>query len=195
MCSTAIPKVVLMWMWNCWYGIWGQAYSENEPGMAHIIYIFYLSKLYEFFDTAIMFMKGNLNQVTFLHVYHHASISLIWWLISYIAPGGDAWYSVMLNSFVHVVMYSYYLVAILVGKDTKKRKKYLWWGKYLTLFQMAQFVSMMVQAIYGLFYSPYCQFMNKVLFWYMCTLLYLFGQFFVQKHLAGSTTLRKQKAV
>jgi hypothetical protein len=36
-----------------------------------------------------MLMKGNLNQVSFLHVYHHVSISCIWWVIAYAAPGGD----------------------------------------------------------------------------------------------------------
>lgn len=66
------------------------------------MWVFYVSKLYEFLDTAIMLLKGNLQQVSFLHVYHHFSIASIWWLIAYSAPGGDAWYSVMLNSLVHV---------------------------------------------------------------------------------------------
>ena len=55
------------------------------------------------------------------------------YIISYYAPGGDAWYSVMLNPVVHVVMYTYYLIASFV-KEPAARKKYLWWGKYLTQF-------------------------------------------------------------
>ena len=35
-----------------------------------------------------------------LHVYHHATISFIWWMITYTAPGGDAYFSAALNSFV-----------------------------------------------------------------------------------------------
>ena len=81
-----------------------------------------------------------------LHVYHHATISFIWWMITYTAPGGDAYFSAALNSFVvrtasgtpcsrlahhrlltcllprpwqHVLMYTYYLMAILLGKDPK----------------------------------------------------------------------------
>ena len=56
-----------------------------------------------------------------LHVYHHASISFIWWMITHTAPGGDAYFSAALNSFVHVLMYTYYLLAILLGKDPKAR--------------------------------------------------------------------------
>ena len=37
----------------------------------------------------IMLAKGNYKQVSFLHTYHHVSISLIWWIIAYTAPGGD----------------------------------------------------------------------------------------------------------
>ncbi|KFB53505.1 AGAP004372-PA-like protein [Anopheles sinensis] len=38
----------------------------------------------------------------------------------------------MLNSFVHIVMYFYYMVAAL----GPKYQKYIWWKKYLTAFQM-----------------------------------------------------------
>lgn len=62
-----------------------------------------------------------MRQVTLLHVYHHASISFIWWMITNTAPGGDAYFSAALNSFVHVVMYLYYLLAILLGKENKAR--------------------------------------------------------------------------
>lgn len=93
-----------------------------------------------------MLAKGNLQQVSLLHVYHHASISCIWWLITYSAPGGDAYFSAALNSLVHVVMYAYYLLAILLGRDARARARYLFWGKYLTQFQMAQFVANLVQV-------------------------------------------------
>jgi elongation of very long chain fatty acids protein 4 len=61
-------------------------------------------------------------QVTVLHVYHHASISFIWWMITHTAPGGDAYFSAALNSLVHVLMYTYYLLAILLGKDPRVRR-------------------------------------------------------------------------
>ena len=42
----------------------------------------------------------------------------------------------MINSFVHMVMYSYYALAAL----GPAYQKYLWWKKYLTVFQMVSFV-------------------------------------------------------
>ncbi len=57
-----------------------------------------------------------------------------------------AYYSCALNSFVHVLMYTHYLLAAMLGKNMKARRKYLWWSRYLTQFQMFQFVTMMVQV-------------------------------------------------
>lgn len=60
--------------------------------------------------------------MSLLHVYHHASISVIWWTITHTAPGGDAYFSAALNAFVHVIMYTYYLLAIVVGKNEQARE-------------------------------------------------------------------------
>ena len=85
----------------------------------------------------------QVQQVSLLHVYHHASIAPIWWIIARSAPGGEAYvpcfgridsalglaagtvfatsapglhcryWSAGLNSLVHVIMYSYYCAAAL----------------------------------------------------------------------------------
>ena len=111
-----------------------------------------------------MLLKNNLKQVSFLHVYHHATISFMWWMIAHRAPGGDAYFSAALNSWVHVCMYTYYLMAVLIGKDEKKRKRYLWWGRYLTQMQMAQFALNLLQSVYTSLYSPYPKFISHILF-------------------------------
>ena len=61
------------------YSVWGNEYNPKETAMAHYIWVFYVSKMYEFLDTFIMLIKNNLKQVSFLHVYHHATISFVWW--------------------------------------------------------------------------------------------------------------------
>lgn len=47
-----------------------------------------------------------------------------------------------LNSFVHIIMYSYYFVAGL-GPEFQK---YLWWKKYLTLLQLVSNISIYFTA-------------------------------------------------
>jgi hypothetical protein len=66
--------------------------------MAKYIWLFYFSKADEFFDTVIMVLRKNNHQITFLHVYHHCSIFVIWWLVTYIAPNGESYFSAALNS-------------------------------------------------------------------------------------------------
>eukprot|EP00227_Mantoniella_beaufortii_P012391 CAMPEP_0197605610 /NCGR_PEP_ID=MMETSP1326-20131121/43431_1 /TAXON_ID=1155430 /ORGANISM="Genus nov. species nov., Strain RCC2288" /LENGTH=293 /DNA_ID=CAMNT_0043173433 /DNA_START=72 /DNA_END=953 /DNA_ORIENTATION=+ len=176
------------------YTLWGNAYEPSQTALAHYIWVFYVSKIYEFVDTFIMLLKNNLKQVTFLHVYHHATISFIWWMIAHRAPGGDAYFSAALNSWVHVCMYTYYLMAVLIGKDEKRRKKYLWWGRYLTQMQMFQFFLNLCQAVYCSLYSPYPKFVSNLLFVYMISLLGLFGHFYYTKHVSPKEKKEQIKA-
>ncbi len=42
--------------------------------------------------------------------------------------------------------YTYYLLSTLLGRDQRLKRTYLWWGRYLTQFQMFQFVTNMGQV-------------------------------------------------
>ncbi len=86
-------------------------------------------------------------------------------------------------------MYTYYFTAAALGKDDKKKRRFLWWGRYLTQFQMFQFVTMMIQGTYcSLVATQYPVFLSKLLVGYMMTLLALFANFYVQKHFGGRKT-------
>lgn len=52
----------------------------------------------------------------------------------------------MVNSFIHVLMYSYYGLAAL-GPSVAK---YLWWKKYLTILQLIQFTTALILGINGI---------------------------------------------
>eukprot|EP01147_Barroeca_monosierra_P002131 gene2131-8013_t len=58
----------------------------------------------------------------------------LWWIAARMAPGGQSAYPSAINACVHVVMYSYYLLAAL-GPSLQP---YLWWKQYLTQLQLAQ---------------------------------------------------------
>jgi hypothetical protein len=105
--------------------------------------------------------------------------------VTYLAPNGEAYYSAALNSFIHVVMYGYYLLSGLGFKQVSFVKK------YITMMQMTQFMTMMIQATYdivkGLTFGykdlqkgekPYPLGLSILLWFYMVTMLGLFYNFF-----------------
>ena len=183
------------------YSLFGNGvdHSAEGYGMARILYIFYLSKILEFLDTVIMCLKKNFHQITFLHVYHHASIFFIWWVIVYFAPGGEAYFSAALNSWVHVVMYGYYLWSTYAPKLAEgKRPGWThpaFYKRYITGMQMTQFSVMMLQATYDLIFpSAYPRFCVWILFLYMWTMLGLFANFFIQSYLRGGKKGAKKES-
>lgn len=62
----------------------------------------------DFFDTFFIVARGSWAQFSFLHVYHHSSIFFIYWALTVMAYDGDVYYTIIANSFVHLVMYYYY---------------------------------------------------------------------------------------
>lgn len=58
----------------------------------------------------------------------------VWWGVKFF-PGGQSTFFGFLNTFVHIIMYGYYMLAAMGPKV----QKYLWWKKYLTLLQMVNF--------------------------------------------------------
>lgn len=150
-------------------------YKESELGMTRIIWIFYFSKIPEFIDTFIMVLKKNDRQISFLHQYHHVTIFSIWWCVTYFYPCGEAYFSAAQNSFVHVIMYSYYFFSTLGYRFA--------WKAVITYAQMTQFLLNMVQAAYDIWIvkvNPV--WLMELLFYYMISLLVLFGNYLrVQK--------------
>jgi hypothetical protein len=60
-------------------------------GHANVVITLHLSSTLRLLEglQIIMVLKRNTRQITFLHVYHHSSIALIWWIIAYHALGGE----------------------------------------------------------------------------------------------------------
>lgn len=73
-----------------------------------------------------------MNQVSFLHLYHHSMMPICAWIGARFLPGGHGTLLGLINSFIHIIMYTYYLLASL----GPQYQKYLWWKKHLTAMQM-----------------------------------------------------------
>ncbi|KAL6435981.1 hypothetical protein ACFW04_005661 [Cataglyphis niger] len=149
--------------------------------IAHAVWWYYFSKLLEFCDTFFFILRKKDNQLSFLHVYHHSTMFSLWWIGIKWVPSGSTFLPAMVNSFIHVLMYSYYGLAAL-GPSVAK---YLWWKKYLTILQLIQFTSALILGINGI--RSGCDFplwMQYALVIYMLSFIVLFGNFYAKAYIA-----------
>ncbi|CAL7952348.1 unnamed protein product [Xylocopa violacea] len=116
------------------------SYSPMALRMANTCWWYFISKFTEFFDTIFFILRKKNQQVTTLHVIHHGIMPFSVWMGLKFTPGGHSTFFALLNTFVHIIMYFYYMLAAM-GPEYQK---YIWWKKYLTTFQMVQFVLIMV---------------------------------------------------
>lgn len=115
--------------------------TEYKPILvAHVLYA--SLKLLDLLDTVcsslilvvnqfqIFFvLRKKQHQASFLHVHHHVFMVLCTWLMAKFFPVNYSLFCMFLNSFVHSIMYSYYLA-------TTWTKVEISWKKYITLIQI-----------------------------------------------------------
>lgn len=169
--------------WGC--GKFGGDIRLSPRRGIYLGYLFFLTKLIELLDTVFFVLRKKKEQVTFLHVFHHSIVPIFCWIGIKLAPGGPNGFFPLVNSFIHVIMYSYYALTTFGPRV----QPYLWWKKYLTRLQMIQFVLVMINAA-KTFMSQDCKF--PLLFSYLqavvaCAFLVLFAMFYRDAY------LKKQK--
>ncbi len=153
--------------------------------LAHIFWVFYIQKFWEFFDTWFFILRKSFRQVTFLHVFHHSSITLVVGLIWPHDFNADMYLPILLNAFVHVLMYSHYMVSAL-GMPTP-------WRPYLTSIQLTQFILIATQSGIAMYRGDGCgvgYFAKFILVIYMASMLILFGNFFLQSYVLKKDSAR-----
>lgn len=93
------------------------------------MYIFYLSKFYEFIDTFLIILSKRTPIV--LHWYHHfITLILVW--IGMSTGTALQWLGIVTNGGVHIFMYFYYMISAMGFNP--------WWKRYVTSIQIVQFV-------------------------------------------------------
>ena len=117
-------------------------YYFQNPHFETINYYFYLSKYYEFFDTFLLYL--NNKTPIFLQKYHHIGAVMSWHLM-YVYKVDVIWMATILNSFVHTIMYAYYLGCLLKVNQVRFVKQ------YITSLQLCQFFLLYVNFY---FYRP-----------------------------------------
>merc|ERR1712150_202043 len=155
--------------------------------MASVSWWFFFSKIIELADTVFFIMRKKDEQLTFLHVYHHFTMIINWWMAVKWVPVGQSFFVGSINSFVHMLMYTYYALAAL----GPHMQKYLWWKRYMTRIQLIQFVLVVSHTGYSMF-KPcnYPWLYNYITFYYTWTVLFLFLHFYYNTYV-----LKKSKSI
>ncbi|GLH03290.1 hypothetical protein R5R35_002941 [Gryllus longicercus] len=166
-------------------------FSRNPHAMrvARGVYVYFIAKLTELLDTVFFVLRKKEKQVSFLHLYHHTVMPMISWGCTKYYPGGHGTFIGVINSFVHIIMYTYYLLAAL----GPRWQKYLWWKKYITTMQMAQFCIAFIHSAQLLWidcgypwWSVFFTLPNAIFFYY------LFADFY-NKAYKGSVEAKAQE--
>lgn len=130
------------------------------------------------------------NHVSALHVIHHGIMPMSVWFGVKFTPGGHSTFFSLLNTFVHIWMYLYYLVAALGPQYSK----YLWWKKHLTSLQIIQFIGIAGHSFQLLFIE--CEYPKAFVWWIGChglLFLVLFSKFYRVTYLANQEKKRLKK--
>lgn len=147
-------------------------YYFQNPQFSTVIYWFYISKYYEFFDTFLLYLNGK--SPIFLQKYHHIG-AVICWHLHYMYKVDCIWIPSIANSFVHTIMYSYYLGCLLKINQVRFIKK------YITTLQLTQLFIPIFICLY--FYAPPIETnfnynLIKLFVGYVSILVVLFLQFY-----------------
>lgn len=112
-------------------------YSPQTVFEIEIGWWYYISKFLDLFDTMFFVLRKKFDtHVTFLHLYHHTVVPIIGYLCMKINPvTAPSTLFTLLNGTIHTIMYSYYALSTL----GPAWQKYLWWKRYITTMQLAQF--------------------------------------------------------
>ncbi|KAL4130707.1 hypothetical protein QTP88_008105 [Uroleucon formosanum] len=169
-----ITPGVFSYLWN--HGCHPDNTKSNFVHELHIAsWYFAISKIIDLLDTVFFVLKKKQTHISFLHVYHHVNMVITCFVHLRFIKSENAAVGTIINSFIHVVMYSYYFLAAL-GPSVQK---HLWWKKYLTRIQIIQFIFGILYCI-GLFVfnCTYSKLFIAYILFDILIFLYLFLKFY-----------------
>ena len=163
-------------------GIWGNDHHPGKPSfrIGFLIWVHYNNKFIELLDTLWMILRKKNNQISFLHCYHHVLLIWAWFLVCKVETGGDVYFGACVNSFIHIVMYGYYTLALLNVPCP--------WKKYITTLQLCQFVLVATHSFYALYIQKAPAILALSQLFVMVNMLVLFGNFYLKTYGKKSNT-------
>ncbi|KAL3210561.1 hypothetical protein MRX96_037033 [Rhipicephalus microplus] len=89
-------------------GIDFQARDALTMSMLSHVWWYVMVRIADFLDTIFFVLRKKDSHISFLHVVHHVLVVFNGWFGLAYGADGHAAFGIIFNSFVHVVMYSYY---------------------------------------------------------------------------------------
>ncbi|KAL9697690.1 hypothetical protein quinque_001131 [Culex quinquefasciatus] len=166
-----------------------QKSSPARRKLLFVTYLYFLSKIVDLLDTVFFVLRKKNNQITFLHIYHHAGMVFATYIFTKFVSGSHATLLGLINSWVHVIMYFYYFLT----SFRPELKNSLWWKKHITQVQLIQFLILMVHfglpLVFG--YCNYPVYLLFIGFTQNVFMFTLFADFYVKAYIKK----RKPKSV
>ncbi|XP_026729945.1 elongation of very long chain fatty acids protein AAEL008004-like [Trichoplusia ni] len=166
-------------------------YTENiySRRMLNGFWWYTTVKLIDLMDTIFFVLRKKDRQISFLHVFHHFMMPIASYIGLKYFPNGHSSLLGIINSFVHVIMYTYYLIAGL----GPKYQKYIWWKQHVTTLQLVQFAIIFVHNVIPIFKEcAYPKWINVLLAIHSLQFVYLFGSFYYETYI--KTPQKKTKS-
>lgn len=165
--------------------LWGNVAQNNIGGyrISFLVWIHYNNKFVELLDTLWMILKKKDKQISFLHCYHHVLLIWSWFMVLKYESGGDSYFGASVNSFIHIIMYGYYTLALL--------KIPCPWKKWITNCQMLQFILCFSHACYVYYKGNMPVELPLMQAFVMLNMLYLFSKFYSANY--GKTRIIEKK--
>ncbi|OQR70055.1 elongation of very long chain fatty acids protein 7-like [Tropilaelaps mercedesae] len=181
------------------YGKMGQPFLCSPPDnrrtdaltmeLLDMTFYYWWLRVIDFLDTVFFVLRKKQRQITFLHVFHHVIVVCMSWASAIYGLTNLVIFTLCLNSCVHAIMYTYYLLSTL-GPAVQK---HLWWKKHLTKVQIFQFVLMIAHLSVPMFRN--CGYPSSVIYTWQASIgaiLLLFLNFYIRSY-NSSNSLKNGK--
>ncbi|KAM7292314.1 elongation of very long chain fatty acids protein AAEL008004 [Ixodes scapularis] len=169
-------------------GINYEASDRATMEVLELYWWYHWLRIADFLDTIFFVLRKKDTHVSLLHVGHHVLVVFNCWYGLAYGSDGQVTLTVVLNCFVHVVMYSYYFLSLL-GPAIRP---YLWWKRYLTGLQLVQFVVMFLHITIPVFNDcGYPKFHSVIIVCEAAFFFTMFARFYKKAYTHGRNSLRK----
>jgi GNS1/SUR4 family len=119
---------------------------ESSRQMVNLCYFFVLLKASYIIESVVGELgKRRVIQDSYM-LYHHFAQTIMCWFCLNFYPGGHITLLILINCFVHVLLDTYYVTAVILFPDLKKRAK---WIKNFFLYGVVRVVRLKLLTIFN----------------------------------------------